>query len=165
MHFREISELPTTTSHGHWSYLSEKFFTRICQWVANILSSGKIGMTGFEPTTSCSQGKRSNQTELHPNALVSGLAPVLAVRLSTPYLGQRAVFASTSRVPCYLLPDTSILYTRLARQQFQRRTAANTLYFTKRTLVAAFPERQYCHPKERRIEKIRKCMKKSFGRS
>ncbi len=26
----------------------------------------KVGMTGFEPATSRSQGERSNQTELHP---------------------------------------------------------------------------------------------------
>lgn len=41
----------------------------------SLLIYGVVGMTGLEPATSCSQSKRSSQTELHPVAAQQGFEP------------------------------------------------------------------------------------------
>ena len=76
----ERLELPTRCLEGscsiHLSYRRTLYLYRLSQ---NILRSSlsQIGEIGFEPTTSCSQGRRANQAALLPGSRKRGQAPFL----------------------------------------------------------------------------------------
>ena len=61
----------------------------------------KVGMTGFEPATSCSQSRRSSQAELHPVMAGSLRLGQLAVNTPFPFSSIRHPFLvkGSSRIP------------------------------------------------------------------